>query len=92
MHTEDAAGSGSQDASTRGKALNIHTTVRFVKMLHFMLDLLDVITATSKIFRREKLTIPEVPDIIQETMMNLTSLKQNMGKKQQRILRESECC
>lgn len=83
MHTEDAAGRASQDASTRGKALNIHkeiTTVRFVKMLHFMLDLLDVITATSKIFQREKLTIPEVPDIIQETTMKLTSLKQHMGK------------
>lgn len=64
---------------TKGKAAEI-TTVRFVKMLHFMLDLMDIITETSKIFQREKLTIPEVPDIIQETTMKLKNLKQHIGK------------
>ena len=42
----------------KGKASSIHkeiTTIHFVKMLHFMLDLLDVITETSKIFQRENL-------------------------------------
>ena len=60
MHTEDAS-QGSKDAKTKGKAASIHkeiTTVRFVKMLHFMLDLMDTIAETSKIFQREKLTIP----------------------------------
>lgn len=83
MHTADAAGRASQDATTKGKASSIHkeiTTLHFVKMLHFMLDLLDLITETSKIFQHEKLTIPEVPDIIHETTMKLTSLKQHMGK------------
>lgn len=82
MHTEDAS-QGSKDAKTKGKAASIHkeiTTVRFVKMLHFMLDLMDIITETSKIFQREKLTIPEVPDIIQETTMKLMNLKQHIGK------------
>ena len=82
LHTEDAAG-GSKDAKTKGKAASIHkeiTSVRFVKMLHFMLDLMDIITETSKIFQREKLTIPEVPDVIQETIMKLMNLKQHMGK------------
>ena len=83
MHTADAAGRASQDATTKEKASSVHkeiTTIRFVKMLHFILDLLDVITETSKIFQREKLTIPEVPDIIHEATMKLTSLKQHMGK------------
>ena len=82
MHTEDAS-QGSKDAKTKGKAASIHkeiTTVHFVKMLHFMLDLMDIITETSKIFQREKLTIPEVPDIIQETTMKLMNLKQHIGK------------
>ena len=82
MHTEDAS-QGSKDAKTKGKAASIHkeiTTVRFAKMLHFMLDLMDIITETSKIFQREKLTIPQVPDIIQETTMNLMNLKQHIGK------------
>ena len=55
LHTEDAAG-GSKDAKTKGKAASIHkeiTSVRFVKMLHFMLDLMDIITETSKIFQRD---------------------------------------
>ena len=82
MHTEDAS-QGSKDAKTKGKAASIHkeiTTVRFVKMLRFMLDLMDIITETSKIFQREKRTIPEVPDIIQETTMKLMNLKQHIGK------------
>lgn len=82
MHTEDAS-QGSKDAKTKGKAASIHkeiATVRFVKMLHFMLDLMDIITETSKIFQHEKLTIPEVPDIIEETTMKLMNLKQHMGK------------
>lgn len=81
--TEDAS-QGSKDAKTKGKAASIHkeiTTVHFVKMLHFMLDLMDIITETSKIFQREKLAIPEVPDIIQETTMKLMNLKQH-GKAQ----------
>ena len=71
-----------KDAKTKGKAASIRreiTTVRFVKILHFMLDLMDIITETSKIFQREKLTIPEVPDIIQETTMKLMNLKQHVG-------------
>ena len=82
MHTADAAGRASQDATTKGKASSIHkeiTTIRFVKMLHFMPDLLDVITEISKIFQREKLTTPEVPDIIHKPTIKLTSLKQHMG-------------
>lgn len=91
MHTADAAGRASQNATTKGKASSIHkeiTTMRFVKMLHFMLDLLDVITETSKIFQREKLTIPEVPDVIHETTMKFTSLKQHMGE-QSKVFYES---
>ena len=82
MHSEDAS-QGSKDVKTKGKAASIHreiTTVRFVKMLHFMLALMDIITETSKIFQREKLTIAEVPDIIQETKMKLMKLKQHIGK------------
>lgn len=82
LHTEDAS-QGSKDAKTKGKAASIHkeiTTVRFVKRLHFVLDLMDIITETSKIFQRKKLTIPEVTDIIQETTMKLMNLKQHMGK------------
>ena len=82
MHSEDAS-QGSKDVKTKGKAASIHreiTTVRFVKMLHFMLALMDIITETSKIFQREKPTIPEVPDIIQETKMKLMNLKQHIGK------------
>lgn len=83
MQTADAGGRESQEASTRGKASTTHkeiTTVRFVKMLHFMIDFLDVITETSKIFQREKLAISEDQDVIHETKMKLTSLKQQMGK------------
>ena len=83
MHTADAAGRASQDATTKGKASSIHKeiiTIRFVKILHFILDLLDAITETSKIFQHEKLTIPEVPDSIHETTMKLSSLKQHMVK------------
>ena len=83
MHTADAAGRASQDATTKGKASSIHkeiTTIPFVKLLHFMPDLLDVITETSKIFQHEKLTIPEVPDIIHETTTKFTSLKQHTEK------------
>ena len=82
MHSEDAS-QGSKDVKTKGKAASIHReipTVRFVKMLHFMLALMDIITETSKIFQREKPTIPEVPDIIQETKMKLMNLKQHIGK------------
>lgn len=83
MHTADAAGRALQDATTKGKASSIQkeiTTIHFVKMLHFMLDLLDLITETSKIFQHQKPKIPKVPDIIHETTMKLTSLKQHMGK------------
>ena len=55
-HTEDAS-QGSKDVKTKGKAASIHreiTIVRFVKILHFMLDLMDIITETSKIFQRDK--------------------------------------
>ena len=82
MHTEDAS-QGSKDAKTKTKAASIHreiTTVPFVKMLHSMLDLIDIITETSKIFQLEKLTILEVPDIIQETTMKLMNLKQHIAK------------
>ena len=70
-------------STVKAKAASIHkeiTTVRFVKMLHSMLDLMDIIKETSKIFQREKLTIPQVPDIIQETTMKLMNLKQHIAK------------
>ena len=85
MHIEDVASGreSSQDDTAKEKVSSIKkeiTSVRFVKMLHFMLDFLDVITATYRIFQQEKLTIPEVPDITEETTMKLTSMKQHMGK------------
>ena len=57
LYTEDVS-QGSKNAKTKGKAASIHkeiTTVRFVKMLHLVLDLMDI-TETSKIFHLENLT------------------------------------
>ena len=85
MHTEDqASGEGtSRDPKSMSKGRKINkeiTTVRFVKMLHFMLDYLELITKTSRIFQQRALLLPEVPGVIQQTTMALTSLATLMGK------------
>lgn len=54
-------------------------TVKFVKVLHFMLDFLPVVSDMSKAFQSETVLLFEVPILIQGVVLALESLKTNPG-------------
>jgi len=50
-----------------------------VKFLHLMLDILQIITATSKIFQTHNLMLTDGPSVIAETQMSICVLRTTMG-------------
>ena len=81
-HTEHAA-SNARNADEMGKARDIHktiTTLRFVKFLHLLQDVLKVVVDVSLQFQSNKLLIIDIPRQVEKLTMQLKSLKLTPGK------------
>ena len=81
-HLEHAAFANKTEESGKAKKL-LHEmkSARFMKYMHLMMDYLEIITATSKTFQKNKLLIMEVPDIIKSTTDELTLMMEESGHK-----------
>ena len=82
MHAEHAS-SNQRNTDEVGKAQSIKRaigSVRFVKYLYLMQDFLAIVVATSRLFQQNVLLIVEVPNHIDQLVMQLKHMKTVPGK------------
>ncbi|XP_070550824.1 zinc finger protein 862-like [Ptychodera flava] len=80
------AGNRADDAN-RGKGfLKGITSIRFLKMMFFLLDYLPIVSDLSRAFQLEDLLITELPDKLEQTVVRLNALKSVAGNNMQFFL------
>ncbi|XP_006823169.1 zinc finger protein 862-like [Saccoglossus kowalevskii] len=82
-HLEHASTDKNSSTDNSSRAKGYHrtiTAIKFVRLLHFLLDYLPILANLSKVFQEEKLLIMEIPDRLEETYLALNALKAYPGK------------
>ncbi|XP_070550749.1 zinc finger protein 862-like [Ptychodera flava] len=88
-HLENTATDAKATADAGSKAKGYHkaiTAIKFVRLLHFMLDYLPLLAQLSRAFQEEKLLIMEIPDALEQTLLALNALKLYPGKNTREFL------
>ena len=70
----DISGNRADDANKANGYHNDVTSFKFVKTLHFMLDILPILIQLSKTFQKDDLLVFQASDLVTRTIMELTCL------------------
>jgi hypothetical protein len=80
-HLEHVAARNSSEESARAKGyLRGMTTIKFVTLLHSMVDILDITSSLSKVFQQSNLLISEVYPETEIHLLKLEELKHRPGQ------------
>ena len=88
-HAENVAADKNHDPKAECEGvLTIISSLKFVKMLMFLLDLHEVTKCLSLAFQREEFLLIEVKPLLKQTILNLQNLQEGKGLK---MLEFSDC-
>lgn len=80
LEHDAAAGIRADDSNKVNGILTQMTSVPFLRMLHFLLDYLPIVSELSRAFQTEDVLVIQMPPLIETTLVKLAVLKAQPGK------------